>query len=277
MKTTSPDQPTIARPNQKWLDARQERHRTDPAPAPAASFDQPSIVSPEEWLAARLELLREEKELTRRRDALAARQRALPWVKIEKPYVFDSPRGPVTLADLFGPHRQLVVQHFMFGPGWEEGCKSCSFMMDHLNPTVPHLAARDVAFAAISHAPLAEILPFKRRMGWDIEWVSAHGTDFNTDFHVSFAPEAVARGPVYYNYTQQEAPNYELPGISVFARDATGAVYHTYSTYGRGVELVMTTYRLLDLVPKGRDEEKLEYGMAWVRHHDRYEHVAAPS
>ena len=278
MKTPSTDQPAVAAPSKKWLATQQERPRSTRADAAVpASFENPTVVSPEEWLAARRELLREEKELTRRCDALAAQQRALPWVKIAKDYRFDSPRGRVSLADLFGRHRQLIVQHFMFGSGWEEGCKSCSFMMDHINPTVVHLAARGVAFAAISHAPLAEILPFKQRMGWNINWVSAHGTDFNTDFHVSFSPEDVARGKVLYNFALQEVPNEELPGISVFAKDAAGVVYHTYSTYGRGVELVMATYRLLDVVPKGRDEAGLEYGMEWLRYHDRYDHVAAGS
>ncbi|PTY06106.1 DUF899 domain-containing protein [Opitutaceae bacterium EW11] len=278
MKPSSLDQPTAAAPNAKWLAAHQERTRTTIVVPPLpASFEHPTVVSPEEWLAARRELLREEKEHTRRSDALAARQRSLPWMRIEKNYVFDSPEGRVSLSDLFGSRQQLIVQHFMFGPGWEEGCKSCSFMADHIAPTVVHLAARGVSFAAISHAPLAEILPFKQRMGWKFNWVSAHETDFNTDFHVSFSPEDVARGPVFYNFTEQDAPNNELPGISVFARDAAGAIYRTYSTYGRGVELVMTTYRLLDLVPKGRDEEGLEYGMAWLRYHDRYDTVTAGS
>lgn len=233
---------------------------------------QPKTVSPEQWLAARRELLRQEKEFTRQRDQLSQRRRELPWVKIDKPYVFDSPGGKVTLADLFEGRSQLMVQHFMLGSGWEEGCKSCSFMMDHFNPTVPHLNARDVSFAAISHAPLAEILPFKNRMGWSVNWVSAHGTDFNQDYHVSFTGEELARGKVYYNFGLQEFPVEEAPGISVFARDAAGAVYHTYSTYGRGVEAVMTTYDLLDLVPKGRNEDP-EATMSWVRHHDRYEHA----
>ena len=277
MKTPSIDQPAAAAPSKKWLAAQEHARATTVDAARPSSFDKPTIVSPEEWLAARRELLREEKEHTRRSDALAARQRALPWVKIDKDYRFDAPRGHVSLADLFGSHSQLIVQHFMFGPGWEEGCKSCSFMADHINPTVVHLAARGVAFAAISHAPLAELQPFKQRMGWDINWVSAHGTDFNTDFHVSFSPEDVARGKVLYNYSLQEVPNNELPGISVFAKGAGGEIYHTYSTYGRGVELVLATYRLLDIVPKGRDEEGLEYGMAWLRYHDRYDHVAASS
>jgi predicted dithiol-disulfide oxidoreductase (DUF899 family) len=242
------------------------------------SFETPTIVSPEKWLAARRELLRDEKEFTRLQDKINARRRALPWVKMEKPYEFDSPAGRVSLGDLFAGRGQLIVQHFMLGPGWEEGCKSCSFMMDHFNAMVVHLAARDVSFAAISHAPLGEILPFKERMGWDVNWVSAHGTSFNRDFHVSFTPEEFASGEVYYNYGRQPFPQEEAPGISVFARDAAGTVYHTYSTYGRGVEIVMGTYHMLDLVPKGRDEEGMEYGMEWLRHHDRYEqsaHVAA--
>jgi predicted dithiol-disulfide oxidoreductase (DUF899 family) len=237
------------------------------------SSKNPTVVSPEKWLAARQELLREEKEFTRLGDKLAARRRALPWVKM-KPYLFDSPGGKVTLAELFEGRSQLMVQHFMLGPGWEQGCKSCSFMMDHFNPTVVHLKARDVAFAAISHAPLKDILPFKQRMGWAVNWVSSHGSGFNQDFQVSFTEEEIKRGGVYYNYHQMDFPQTEAPGISVFARDAAGDVYHTYSTFGRGVEVVMTTYDLLDLVPKGRDEENDEFGMGWLRHHDRYEQSA---
>ena len=238
------------------------------------SFKNPIIVSEEKWLAARLELLREEKEFTRLRDKLADRRRKLPWIKITKGYTFESSDGQVTLADLFEGRSQLMVQHFMLGPGWEQGCKSCSFMMDHFNPTVPHLNARDVSFTAISHAPLAEILPFKARMGWAVNWVSSHGTGFNQDFNVSFTEKEIARGGVYYNYAKMDFPQTEAPGISVFAKDAAGNVYHTYSTYGRGVEVVMTTYDLLDLVPKGRDEEP-EASMSWVRHHDRYEPTTA--
>jgi predicted dithiol-disulfide oxidoreductase (DUF899 family) len=275
MKKPSLDQPIADRRTQKWLDARQEKAReTSVKPQHFSSFDHPTIVSADEWLTARLELLREEKALLRQYDAVAARKRGLPWVKIDKNYLFDSPNGKVSLADLFGTHRQLIVQHFMFGPGWGEGCKSCSFMMDHIAPTVPHLAARDVAFAAISHAPLAEFLPFKARLGWNVNWVSANGTDFNTDFHDSFSPEAINREKQYYNFAEQDVPNTELPGISVFAKDDSGNVYHTYSTYGRGVELVMTTYNLLDITPKGRDEAKEDYGMMWVRYHDRYEATA---
>jgi len=237
-------------------------------------FNSPKIVSPEQWLAARRELLREEKELTRLQDKLAEHRRHLPWVRIDKDYVFTGPTGRVTLGDLFEGRSQLVVQHFMLGPGWEEGCKSCSFMTDHFNAAAVHLPARDVSFAAVSHAPLAEILPFKQRMGWNINWVSAHDTDFNRDYHVSFTPEEMAAGQVYYNYGMRAFPVEEAPGVSVFARDAAGAIYHTYSTYGRGVEFIMGTYHILDLVPKGRDEDGMEYGMEWLRHHDRYDQSA---
>ena len=233
-------------------------------------FTSPKIVSPKQWLAARKKLLREEKAFTRLGDRLAARKRSLPWVKM-KPYTFAGPGGKVTLADLFEDRSQLIVQHFMLGSGWEQGCKSCSFMMDHFNPTVVHLKARDVSFAAISHAPLKEILPFKKRMGWEINWVSSQGAGFNQDFNVSFTEEEIERGGVPYNYGKMDFPQTEAPGISVFARDPKGDVYHTYSTFGRGVEVVMTTYDLLDLVPKGRDEAGMDYGMEWLRHHDRYE------
>jgi predicted dithiol-disulfide oxidoreductase (DUF899 family) len=238
------------------------------------SAKKPQIVTPKAWLAARKKLLVQEKKFTRLQDEINARRRSLPWVQMPA-YAFTSPKGKVSLAGLFGPHSQLIVQHFMLGPGWEQGCKSCSFMMDHFAPTVPHLAARDVAFAAISHAPIKEILPFKKRMGWDVNWVSAHDTAFNHDFHVSFTEEEMTAGQMEYNYTTMDFPQSEAPGISVFARDAAGTVYHTYSTYGRGVETIMGTYRLLDLVPKGRDEAKDEYGMEWLRHHDNYAHASA--
>lgn len=236
-------------------------------------FENPTVVSQEKWLAARRELLREEKELTKLRDQLAARRRELPWVKLDKPYVFESPTGPVTLADLFEGRSQLIVYHFMFGPGWEEGCKSCSYVSDHLAPAVVHLKARDVSFAAVSHAPLAEFAPFKQRMGWAFNWVSSHGNDFNRDYHVSFTAEEMARGKVYYNYGMMEFPVEEAPGLSVFARTRSGDLYHTYSTYSRGLDSLIGTYTLLDLVPKGRDEGS-DATMSWVRYHDRYEEPA---
>lgn len=238
-------------------------------------FENPTVVSPENWLAARRELLREEKEFTRARERLAARRRELPWVKVDKAYTFGSPAGPVTLADLFEGRSQLVVYHFMFGPGWDEGCKSCSYVSDHLDAAAVHLKARDVTFAAISHAPLAEFAPFKKRMGWNFTWVSAHGGDFNQDFHVSFKPEDIADGKeVNYNFGLTAVPIGELPGLSVFAKTADGTVYHTYSTYSRGLDPLIGTYQVLDLVPKGRNESGLEHTMAWVRYHDRYDQPA---
>ena len=228
------------------------------------------IVSREEWLVARKDLLGNEKQLTRLRDKLAVERRALPWVKIDKEYVFDGPEGKVTLADLFAGRSQLVIYHFMFGPDWQEGCPSCSFVSDHMDGALPHLAARDVTVTMVSRAPLAKIEAFKKRMGWLFKWVSSHGSDFNTDFHVSFSKDEMAQDKVNYNYTMQEFPSAEAPGLSVFYKDAVGAIYHTYSTYGRGVDPLVGTYTILDLVPKGRDEGHLGFSMEWVRHHDRY-------
>lgn len=236
----------------------------------AKSAEGHPVVSREEWMGERIGLLEMEKELTRQKDEVARRIRELPWVRIDKGYVFQSPDGEKTLSELFGGNSQLVVQHFMFGPGWEEGCKSCSFMADHTDGMLPHLAARDVTMLAVSRAPLAEIEAFKARMGWRFPWVSSFGSDFNFDFHVSFTDEQIAGGKVEYNYTKQEFGSTEAPGISVFRKDASGGIFHTYSAFGRGVEQVVGTYSVLDMVPKGRDEEGLEYTMAWVRHHDRY-------
>jgi predicted dithiol-disulfide oxidoreductase (DUF899 family) len=229
-----------------------------------------NIVSQEKWLAARKKLLAKEKESTRLLDQLSAERRKLPWVKVEKNYVFDAPGGKATLADLFAGRSQLVIQHFMFGPDWQEGCPSCSFMADHTDGMLPHLAARDTTMAAVSRAPLAKIEAFKKRMGWRFNWVSSNGGDFNADFHVFFTEKELAHGTVNYNYTMQEFPSAEAPGLSVFYKDAAGDVFHTYSTYGRGVDVLMGTYRFLDIVPKGRDEGRLEFSMAWVRYHDRY-------
>jgi predicted dithiol-disulfide oxidoreductase (DUF899 family) len=228
------------------------------------------VVPRERWLAERNQLLAREKELTRMEDQVASERRALPWVRVDKDYVFDTPEGPRKLAELFHGRRQLLVQHFMLGPDWEQGCPSCSYMADHLDGMAPHLAARDVSFVAVSRAPLAQIDRFRRRMGWQFRWVSAHGSDFNHDFGVSFTPLQLAQGKVPYNYTQQPFPAEEAPGISVFVRNDAGEVFHSYSTYGRGVEVMMGTYRLLDLTPKGRAETNAAYTMDWVRHHDRY-------
>jgi predicted dithiol-disulfide oxidoreductase (DUF899 family) len=227
------------------------------------------VVSRQEWLEARKALLAKEKAFSRERDALARARRELPRVKIEKDYVFEAPRGRRALADLFGARSQLIVYHFMLGPGWEAGCKSCSYLADHFDGALPHLAARDVSFAAVSRAPLAEIEAFRRRMGWKFPWLSSHGNDFNFDFHVSFRKEDLGKR-LEYNFELGEARMEELPGASAFYKDAQGAVFHTYSTYARGLDLMIGAYNWLDIAPKGRDEEGLEFTMAWVRHHDKY-------
>lgn len=241
-----------------------------------AKLAHPRIVSKEHWLAERKTLLAAEKALLRQQDELARRRRALPWVRVDKRYVFDTPQGPRTLGELFDGRRQLIVQHFMFGPGWPQGCPSCSFMADHSDGMAAHLAQRDVTLVAVSRAPLAEIERFRRRMGWQFVWASSHGNDFNVDFHVSFTPDERAAGAVYYNYDRVEFPVDEAPGLSVYCRGDDGEVFHTYSTYGRGVEVMMGTYRMLDLTPKGRDEADLPYTMSWVRHHDAYAPRPAP-
>ncbi|WP_363800196.1 thioredoxin family protein [Lysobacter firmicutimachus] len=233
------------------------------------------VVSAERWLAERRRLLEREKELTRLHDQVARERRALPWRRVEQDYVFDTPQGRCNLGALFGARSQLLVQHFMFAPGWEQGCKSCSYMADHNDGAIAHLAQRDVAFVAVSRAPLEQIERFRRRMGWRFAWVSSYGNAFNRDFGVNFAVDDLSAGQVDYNYVRQPFPHEEAPGISVFHRDPSGAVFHTYSRYGRGVEVMMHTYQLLDLTPKGRDEDGLEYSMAWVRHHDRYPADAA--
>lgn len=229
------------------------------------------VVSDTRWTEERQQLLAREKELTHLRDQVAAERRALPWRRITKNYVFDTPHGQRTLAQLFGGRRQLLVQHFMFGPGWEQGCPSCSFMADHTDGMTIHLAHRDIGFVAISRAPLADILRFRERMGWRFDWVSSNGSDFNFDFGVSFTPEELATGEVQYNYRKTYFPAEEAPGISVFTLDDAGEVFHTYSSFGRGVEAMMGAYVLMDLAPKGRDERDVFYKMEWVRHHDRYQ------
>ena len=215
------------------------------------TVDNPKVVSRAEWLAARKQLLAKEKELTRQRDAIAAERRQLPWVKVEKNYVFDSPTGKKTLAELFDGRSQLIIYHFMFGPEWQEGCPSCSFNMDHTDPALVHLAQRDVSFAAVSRAPIAKIESFKKRMGWKFNWVSSHNSDFNYDYQASFTPEQMAKGKVEYNYELTEFPSTEGPGISVFYKDKDGNIFHTYSAYARGSETTINTYNYLDFVPKG--------------------------
>ena len=244
------------------------------APAELDTASHP-VVSRDRWIAERKALMAREKELTRLRDRIAEERRALPWVRLEKDYVFDTPDGPRPLSELFEGRRQLMVQHFMFGPGWEQGCPSCSYMADHTDGMPVHLAQRDISFMAVSRAPLAELQRFRQRMGWQFKWVSSNGNDFNRDFCVSFMPEEMARGEVYYNYTMQPFPAEEAPGISVFYKNDAGEIFHTYSTYGRGVEVMMGTYSLIDLTPKGRNERDVPNRMEWVRHHDRYEPAPA--
>lgn len=229
-----------------------------------------TVVSREQWLEARTALLAQEKELTRRRDELSAARRALPWAKVDKRYVFEGPAGKEALADLFAGRSQLIVYHFMFGPGWEQGCPSCSYLADHFDGAITHLAQRDVSFVVVSRAPLPQIAAFQKRMGWRFKWVSSFGSDFNADYHVSFTKEQVENKTGYYNYAPRGFPSEEAPGLSVFYKDGSGAVFHTYSAYARGLEAFIGAYAFLDVVPKGRDEDGLRYPMAWVRHHDRY-------
>jgi predicted dithiol-disulfide oxidoreductase (DUF899 family) len=229
------------------------------------------IVSRDQWLVARKAHLAEEKAFTRARDALSRKRRELPWVKVDKPYVFDGPNGKETLADLFGGKSQLIVYHFMLGPDWEQGCPSCSLLADHFDGAVIHLAQRDVTFLAVSRAPLPQIEKFRRRMGWHFKWVSSFGNDFNFDYQVSATPEEKETGLALYNYQLGKFPSDERPGASVFYKDKNGDIFHTYSSYGRGLDILIGAYNLLDLAPKGRDEDGLAWGMAWVRHHDRYD------
>lgn len=236
------------------------------------------IVSDTEWLAARKALLEEERAFTHARDALAAKRQALPWVKVQKTYTFDTPQGPRTLAQLFGPRSQLLTYHFMLGPDWEEGCVGCSFLSDHVDGMLAHLEHHDVTYVAVSRAPLAKIEAFKQRMGWRFPWVSSHDSDFNFDYRVSFTEADQARGKAIYNYAEQDYMSDELPGISAFYRDpndASNTVYHTYSAYARGAEMAIGTYAMLEFTAKGRNEtvDLRE----WVRHHDRYEEGAQSS
>jgi predicted dithiol-disulfide oxidoreductase (DUF899 family) len=229
------------------------------------------VVANAEWLEARKAFLAKEKELTRVRDELSRQRRELPWERVDKNYVFDGPNGSETLADLFDGKSQLIIYHFMFGPGWAEGCPSCSLLADSIDGTLVHLADRDVTLLAVSRATLPEIEAFKRRMGWGFKWVSSHGNDFNWDYHVSFTKAEMTRGSMYYNYADGFFPREEGPGASVFYKDGNGEVFHTYSSYARGGDMLIGTYNYLDLVPKGRNEEGLAFPMAWVRHHDRYQ------
>jgi len=233
-------------------------------------IDTHPVVSRAAWLEARRQLLAREKAFTRERDQLSAERRALPWVRVEKDYVFDTPRGKQTLAELFDGCSQLIVYHLMFGPDWQDPCKSCSFWADNFNGISVHLRHRDVTLIAISSAPLDRLEAFKRRMDWTFAWVSSDGSDFNHDYHVTFALDELAAGEITYNYAPMKTSMTELPGISVFYRGASGAVFHTYSCYARGLDMMNGAYHYLDLVPKGRDEEGMRPHMQWVRLHDSY-------
>jgi predicted dithiol-disulfide oxidoreductase (DUF899 family) len=228
------------------------------------------VVNQPEWMAARKELLKKEREFTHLRDELSRQRRELPWVKVEKNYTFDGPKGKVTLADLFDGREQLVIYHFMFGPGWEQGCPSCSYISDSFDGVTVHLAHRDTTLAVVSRATLPEIEAFKKRMGWRFPWVSSFGTDFNYDYQVSATAEEKESGKAYYNYAVGEFPSEERPGLSAFIRRG-GDVFHTYSSYARGLDILLPTYNILDMTAKGRDEDGLPWPMAWVRHHDRYD------
>lgn len=228
------------------------------------------VVSPSEWTAARKELLVREKAFTRLRDELSAARRALPWVAVDKDYVFSTDAGPRRLAELFADRSQLIVYHFMFHPDWKAGCKSCSFWADGFNGIIVHLNQRDASMVAVSRAPLGRLTSFKRRMGWTFDWVSSAGTDFNRDFAVSFTPEELRAGGDNYNFGTRRFAGEEAPGLSVFVKDDDGRVYHTYSCYARGLDMLNAAYQHLDLLPKGRDEDALAHPMAWVRLHDEY-------
>ena len=228
------------------------------------------VVSKEEWLVARRQHLAQEKEFTRMRDQLSQDRRALPWVKVEKEYVFDTPNGKKTLAELFGDRRQLIVYHFMFGPDWAEGCPSCSFWADNFDGIGVHLQHRDIQLVAISRARLEQLEAYKKRLGWNFKWLSSYGNDFNHDYQVSFTADEMKQGEVFYNFQQRAFPREEAPGISVFHKNEQSEVFHTYSCYARGLDMLNGAYQYMDLAPKGRDEAGLSYTMAWLRRHDQY-------
>jgi predicted dithiol-disulfide oxidoreductase (DUF899 family) len=227
------------------------------------------VVSGSEWIDAGSALLKKEKEFTKARDAMSAARRELPWTKVEKDYVFEGPNGPVSLSELFNGNSQLIVYHFMFGPDDDSGCPGCSFVCDHVDGARQHFEHHGVAFVAVSRAPLANFEPFKKRMGWTFRWVSSNQNSFNYDFGVSYRREDLDRGPVLHNFAMQKLKGEEQPGLTVFAKDEEGNIYRTYSTYERGLDLLIGAYNYLDLTSNGRNEP--DGGMSWVRLHDQYE------
>jgi len=230
------------------------------------------VVNADEWEKAHAAFLEKEKAFIRAKDELSRSRLNLPWKKVEKNYTFEGSQGKRTLAELFEGKSQLILQHFMLAPGWEAGCEGCSFMADHIDGTLPHLNQKDVAYVAVSRAPIATIEKFKKRMGWTFPWYSSNGTDFNYDFHVSFTDGEKQKNEVYYNFSRQQYMGEEMPGVSSFYKDEKGQVFHTYSSYARGAEQVIATYSLLDIAPKGRNEEGFKvHPMEWVRHHDKYD------
>jgi len=233
-------------------------------------LDNHKVVSESEWVEARIELLKKEKEFTVLRDQLSQERRDLPWVQVNKKYVFDGPNGKQSLSELFDGRSQLIVYHLMYDPAWDAACQSCSFWADNFNEIIVHLNQRDVSMIAISKAPYSKIDAYKKRMGWDFKWVSSFDTDFNRDYYVSFTSEELEKKEGFYNFTIQNPSISELPGVSVFYKDPSGKIFHTYSAYARGIDILNNTYNYLDLVPKGRDEDAYNFPMGWVRRHDEY-------
>ena len=229
------------------------------------------VLSHDDWIRARKSLLTKEKDFTKLRDKLCAERQQLPWESVDKDYVFEEAAGPISLSELFNGRSQLIVYHFMYGPDWETGCKSCSFIADHFNPAIVHLNQRDVSFVAVSRAPIETLQAYEKRMGWNFRWVSSQNNDFNWDYHVSFTEDAIKNNKAYYNFKLRGYPVTEAPGASVFYKDKDGGIYHTYSVFERGLDMFITAYHYLDIVPKGRDEGALGYTMDWLRRHDEYD------
>jgi len=230
-----------------------------------------NIVSRDEWLEARCKLLHEEKEFTRLRDQLSLKRRELPWLKVDTEYLFEGPEGRQSLSDLFEDKSQLIVYHFMYGPDWEEGCPSCSFWADNFNGIDIHLRHRDANLVVVSRAGLDVLQAYKKRMGWEFKWLSSLGSDFNYDYQVSFTADQMEKGEMLYNFNTGNFPADEAPGISVYYKSPEGEIFHTYSCYARGLDMLNGAYHYLDLLPKGRDEDDLDFTMAWLRRHDQYD------